>query len=575
MTSTQKHILITSALPYVNNIPHLGNIVGCVLSADVYSRYLKSNLNTEHKDTKILFVGGVDEYGTATEMKAQELKITCRELCDMNYTIHKKVYDWFLIDFDCYGRTSQPNGNPLIPQLEWEHTSITHNIYTQLCNNNYIIEKKEKIMYCSEIDSYVADRYVIGTCPYCFSTKADGDQCDRCGKLLNSNELIEPRYKLNTNYKLQIRDTTNLYIDTPKIWNDNNMTQWFNDNNRWTKTAIDITNDWIKNGINPRSITRDLKWGTIVPDTKQFGDRYSNKVFYVWFDAPIGYISITQNTLGVELSEYWWKNNNTKLVQFMAKDNVPFHSIIFPVTLKGSDYSDIKDTDIVSTNYLMYEGTKFSKSKGTGLFCDQVMELSKKYNLLPDYWRAYLISIRPENNDSNFVMNGVGSFVDFVNNMLIKNIGNLLHRVLSIAFQVKKKKNILFIIKPEHNTIIDISFNTDIDKLYDMFCENMDSYRFANALRILFDMGSRLNVYINNTEPWQLIKDSSELGTTKLYNVVYNLYNNIHRLSYVIEIFMPTIGNNIRNQFTMNNITIILPLLKPVIMIHPIPNSVL
>lgn len=601
---SKQQIIVTSALPYVNNVPHLGNIIGCVLSADVYVRFLKSNLNNllqtfkrddeydeKHDDEKyddeknnendvdVIFVGGVDEYGTATEMKARELGITCKELCDQNYEIHKSVYDWFNINFDCYGRTSQPNGAPNIIDHEWSQTKITHEIFKSLCDKDLIIEKEENIMYCPQTNTYVADRFVIGECINCGSDKADGDQCDKCGKLLSFNDILNPRYKPNPNFKLEVRKTKNLYIDSMRIWEDNNMLEWFeNINCDWTKTAIAITHNWIKMGLRPISITRDLRWGTMIPDTKRFGSQYNNKVFYVWFDAPIGYISITENCIGKEKSEKYWKNPETKLIQFMAKDNVQFHSIIFPITLRGSEYSKISNIDIVSTEYLMCEGQKFSKSKNTGLFCDDVIKLSTKYKLISDYWRAYLIFIRPENADSNFIMNDDGGMVDFINNILIKNIGNLLHRTSSIAYQVHKKRNIILIMHNYNSEMNSVMLAQNIKSIINDYITNMNKYKLADGLKTVLKFGTRLNMYINETEPWNLIKDNNKID--KLYTVMSELFVNVIKLSYLIDPFMPIIGQQIRNNFkfkfyfdhTVNKIKIEieLPLEKPKILINPV-----
>jgi methionyl-tRNA synthetase len=337
--------IITSALPYVNNVPHLGNVVGCVLSADCYARWMRNCCKKMDLDPKkyVLFVGGVDEYGTASEMKAREEGISCKELCDRYEKIHNDIYRWWNISFDCYGRTSQPNGNPQDVQEDWPHTAITYDIYKKLAKNGYLIELEERVMRCPDIDRVVADRFIIGTCPLCMSIRAKGDQCDDCGKPLDAVDLINPLYKPDPSFKLIPTTTKNIFINLPHILEKEIGLQkeWFHNNwEKWSMNAKEITNEWLERGLKPRSITRDLQWGTKVPHTSEFGDRYKDKVFYVWFDAPIGYISITEKCLGKE-SEYWWKNKDCELVQFMAKDNVPFHTIIFPLTLKGSHYTEI------------------------------------------------------------------------------------------------------------------------------------------------------------------------------------------------------------------------------------------
>lgn len=551
-TPKRNKIIITSALPYVNNDLHLGNIIGSVLSADVFSRYAK----IRNPKDDIIFVGGVDEYGTATEMKAREAGISCKELCDTNGLLHKNINDWFMISFDCYGRTSQPNGEPTQVQMDWPQTKITHEIFKDLCKHRYVIEQNESVMYCSGIDAFVADRFVTGTCPNCKYQKCNGDQCDGCGKLLSPEDVIDPKYKPNPEMKLEIRTTTNLYIDTNRIWQDKSMTQWFKSRESiWTNTASKITDDWLRKGLKPRSITRDLKWGTVVPDTPEFGDKYKNKVFYVWFDAPIGYISISEKNLGQKESERYWKDPKTKLVQFMAKDNVQFHSVIFPITLRGSKYSEIEKVDIVSTEYLMYEGEKFSKTNNVGLFGDDVIKISNKYRLRPDYWRAYLVFIRPENNDSNFVLNNEGGFVDFVNNILIKNIGNLLHRVLSVGFQIQNKHKIKQInVWKSLREYESTPLNIECQQIYDEYTTHMDRYRLSDGLKTAFKFGARLNLYVNETAPWNLIKD--ETKKNEMYECMINLYKQVIVLSQILEPFMPGFCEEIRNRFSIDEKTV-------------------
>lgn len=577
-TSTKiKKTIITSALPYVNNSPHLGNLIGSLLSADVYTRY-------RHKicknDEKIIFVAGVDEYGTATEIKAKELGVSCKELCDNNSNLHKDVYDWFLIKPDCYGRTSQPNGDPADIQLDWPQTKITHDIFKNLCNNGYVIEQKEQVMYCPSLNTFVADRFVIGTCSNCKYVKANGDQCDMCGKLLSACDIIDPRYKPNTSLSLEIREIYNLYIDTEKIWNDNDMNTWFESSNiRWTKSAKNITRDWLNMGLKPRSITRDLLWGTSVPDTFEFGNKYASKVFYVWFDAPIGYISITEESLGEKTSESFWRDPETNLIQFMAKDNVPFHSVIFPVSLRGSGYSSLSNVDIVSIEYLMYEGGKFSKTNNTGLFCDDVMNISTKLGIPPDYWRAYLVMIRPESADSNFVLND-GGFVDFVNNILLKNFGNMIHRVLSMTYQIHLKHkvdqikidNVTFSTEDRKlsNSSDNISSNNvssnnisfELNILYNEYCVYMDEYSLSLALRKVLDYSKALNQSLNEFTPWIMIKHDDKI--LELYQFMRLIYEHVEILLDMFEPFMPSICDKIRQNliYEIKDDSMIITLLK-------------
>lgn len=560
MTDKNKKLVITSALPYVNNTPHLGNVVGCVLSADIYARYARTILGRD-----VLFIGGVDEYGTATEMKARELGISCKDLCDKNYAIHKESYDWFNINFDCYGRTSQPNGDPHDVDLEWPHTNITREIHTNMVNNNSILELEETVCYCKEIDAFVADRYIISTCYYCGSDKADGDQCDLCGRLLSTDKLVNPKYKPNPDYALESVKTTNLYIDLPSIWEQHKMQNWFDSNkDMWSNNAKSITESWLGNGLKPRSVSRDLKWGTRVPDTKKYGDKYTDKVFYVWFDAPIGYLSIMENAIGRNNSLEWW-NKDSELVQFMAKDNVPFHSIVFPATLAANknkysvkykdniEYKNYELPDkvrIASTDYLMYEGGKFSKSKNTGLFCDDVIKISNDLELDSDIWRAYLIYVRPETNDSNFVLNESG-FVDFVNSILIGNLGNMTHRIRSILFKYNKKYGeILNNDETKTDECKPISdFKNNCDKLYLKFTKYMDEIKLCAAFKTLLKISSECNVLINQIEPWKYIKMEKKDIPDIFNKFVFRIYEAIHKLGKYLEIVMPNAGKQIQLDF--------------------------
>jgi methionyl-tRNA synthetase len=278
----KRNILITSALPYVNNVPHLGNIIGCVLSADVYARFARQ------AGHNALYICGTDEYGTATETKAQEAKKTCREICDEYNAIHQQVYDWFDCDFDLFGRTTSE-----------KHKDITQDIFKDLYDQGRTFEKEIEQLFCGSCDRFLADRYVRGECPLCHGQDAKGDQCDSCGKLLNATELIKPSCT-TCNASPELRKTTHIFIDLPAIQPE--LEQWIKDaskNGKWSSNSLSFTNALLEKGLIGRCITRDLKWGTPVPLEK-----FSHKVFYVWFDAPIGYLSITANY--TDEWKQWW-----------------------------------------------------------------------------------------------------------------------------------------------------------------------------------------------------------------------------------------------------------------------------
>lgn len=318
----KKNVLITSALPYVNNVPHLGNVVGSVLSADVYSRFSKL------RDRPTLYICGTDEYGTATETKALETGQTPQELCDEFHVKHKEIYEWFEIGFDYFGRTSTK-----------KQTEIVQDIFLKLHENDFLEERTTKQPYCEKHDSFLADRFVEGTCPKCNYDDARGDQCDKCGSLLDPFELVNPRCKVDGATPVP-RDTTHVFIRLEKLESD--IDKWFQNAHKkygWPQNGVSITQSWLTKGLESRSITRDLKWGVPVPLPG-----YEKKVIYVWFDACIGYPSITANY--TDEWEQWWKNpDDVTLYQFMGKDNVPFHTgSCAAMILYFQDSADMCDT---------------------------------------------------------------------------------------------------------------------------------------------------------------------------------------------------------------------------------------
>ncbi len=402
VASVVKKILITSALPYVNNVPHLGNLIQ-VLSADVYARYCRL------RGHETLYICGTDEYGTATETRALEEGLTPQELCDRYYKIHDEVYRWFNIAFDRFGRTSTP-----------KHTEITQSIFHDLDKHGFIIEKTVEQTYCEHDQRFLADRYVRGTCPHCAYPEARGDQCENCGKLLDPVDLVEPRCGI-CGQEPVVRKSDHLYIDLPgimprlKVWLDKAAVE-----GHWVRNAVQMTQAWIRDGLHERCITRDLKWGIPVPK-----DGYRDKVFYVWFDAPIGYISMTANH--TDQWEKWWKNQaEVELVQFVGKDNIPFHTVIFPSSLIGGGEPWTLLHHMSSTEYLNYESGKFSKSKGIGVFGTDARETG----IPAEVWRFYLFYNRPERSDTVF------TWLDFkekVNSELIGNLANLVNRTLTFV----------------------------------------------------------------------------------------------------------------------------------------------
>lgn len=523
----ERNILITSALPYVNNVPHLGNIVGSVLSADIFSRYCKDrNYNT-------LFICGTDEYGTATETKALEDKVTPKELCDKYHKIHKEVYDWFKIGFDYFGRTTTE-----------KQTEIAQDIFMKLYNNDYLEEQVMRQLYCPEHNGYLADRYVEGECPKCSYEDARGDQCDKCGNLLDPFELINPRCKLDNATPIP-KDSKHIFLSLDKL--EPELKEWVEKSStkgKWSKNAKTITNSWLREGLKPRCITRDLVWGTPVPL-----DDFKDKVLYVWFDATIGYVSITANY--TDDWKKWWKKendedieNDVKLYQFMGKDNVPFHTVVFPSTEIGTRDNWNLLHHLNTTEYLQYEGGKFSKSRNIGVFGNN----AKDTGISPSIWRYYLASIRPENQDSQF------SWTEFVtknNSELLSNLGNFVNRI--VKFVNAKYNGVIPNFKIENCPNYIETAKDEINLLLSTFIDDMENSRLRKGLETAMQISSRGNLFLQENK---LDNSTYENQPDKADAIVGIGINLVYLVSSVIGPYMPDIRDKIVEILNANKLSI-------------------
>ena len=492
-----KRKLITSALPYVNNIPHLGNLIQ-VLSADVFARFCRLRGYTS------LYVCGTDEYGTATETKALEEGKTPRELCDYYHAIHRDIYHWFNIAFDYFGRTSTP-----------QQTEIVQGIFKDIEKNGFIKEHSMEQLYCAHCNRFLADRYVRGTCPHCGYEDARGDQCEACGKLLEPTELKAPRCS-TCGATPEPRSTKHLYIDLPGIvpqyepWMQKASVE-----GQWSNNAVQMTKGWLRDGLQERAITRDLKWGIPVPKAG-----FEDKVFYVWFDAPIGYISITKcftDLTGADWKNWWLEQNDIELFQFIGKDNIPFHTVIFPCSLIASGKDWVKLHHISSSEYLNYESGKFSKSKGIGVFGSD----AKDSGIPADMWRFYIFYNRPEKNDALFTWK---DFQERVNSELVGNLCNLINRTLTFVSRyydgVIPQRDGMASAREDVRAVTEglrAAAKYSIEKITAL----LEEAELRDAFHELFALSSVANKAFQDGEPWKNREADPEKAESLLFELCY------------------------------------------------------
>lgn len=496
-------ILVTSALPYVNGVPHLGHMVGCLLPSDVYARFMRMSGH------EVLYICGTDEHGTPSEVGAAKEGMDVGDYCLKYHNRHKEAYDAFNLSFDYFGRTSSD-----------ENKEITYHIFEQLDKNGLIEEQSIKQIFSIDDNRFLPDRYVTGTCPHCGYDKARGDQCENCTKVLDPTELINPRSTISGSTNLEVRETKHLFLNLPKL--EAKLAEWVKGKEPyWPDVAYSIAQKWLKEGLRPRCITRDLKWG--FPVNKP---GFEDKVFYVWFDAPIGYIGITKQWADVKPGERNWKDwwldaNDVHYVQFMGKDNVPFHSISFPATLLGTGENWTKVDYLKGMSYLTFEGGKFSKSEQRGVFAEDAVK-----EFPADYWRYWLMSNAPEASDSSFTFD---LFAGVVNKDLNGVLGNFVSRVMKMT----ASKIGAEVPAGGEMTEVEQQLISDLQEKVNNYCKYMEGLEFKKALNELRAIWVDGNNYISVTEPWTVIKTDPERAAAIL-RVCLNLIRIYAILSYPI-----------------------------------------
>ena len=479
-----KRYLITSALPYANGLKHIGHLAGAYIPADIYVRYLRA----QKRD--VVFVCGSDEHGTAIPIQAMKEGTTAQAIIDKYHPIIEQNFKDLGISFDIYHRTSSPL-----------HHETAREFFTALNEKGDLEIKESEQYYDEETKTFLADRFIKGTCPNCGSDNAFGDQCEKCGKSLSPDELINPVSTLSGAKPVK-KGTSHWYL--PLNRHEDFLRKWILEDHKedWRPTVVGQCKSWIDGGLMPRAVTRDLDWGIKVPGS-------DSKVLYVWFDAPIGYISATKQWAadnGKDWKPYWY-NEDTKLVHFIGKDNIVFHCIIFPVMLKLN--GNILPENVPANEFMNLEGDKMSTSRGWSIEMDDyINDWIKKENggeSLADVLRYYLTQIAPETKDSEFTWKG---FQDANNSELVSIFGNFINRTFVLMHKLCAGKVPKF-----HNDIaddIDKKLMEDIKTASVKVTALLEEYKFRDALFEVIDLARKGNQYMQKKEPWILVKTLNE-----------------------------------------------------------------
>ena len=497
--------LITSALPYVNNNLHIGHLIGCLLPSDVYARFCRA------QGRDVLYIGGADEHGTPSEVGALKENIPVEEYVDKYRAKHLDAVRDFKLSFDLYGRTHTKL-----------HEKLIHELFNRLDSLGMIEEKSSMQPYSVNEKKFLADRYVIGTCPKCGYDHAYGNECDKCGTSLDPDQLINPHSAIDPSSPVEMRETKHLYFKLSAV--QDKLRAWIDSRQNWPKTAITIANKWLDEGLHDNPITRDLKWG--IPVNKP---GFEDKVFYVWFDAPWGYVSISQAATDDWAS--WWKNPDCYYTQFMAKDNVSFHSVFFPAQELAMN-DNWKTVDMLKgQNFMNFNGAKISKSTGNGIFLDEALNIAPS-----DCWRYALLASAPETDDTDFTME---RFAEIVNKDLNGMLGNFVSRVCKLS-----AKNFGDTV-PDGNGIdkdLEIKIN---EKLADL-TNALEKCEFRDAVFALRSLWAIANEYMTIKEPWALVKNGDMAGAAAALNECFQMIDFFARVSAP---FIPDAAEKIQNIF--------------------------
>ncbi len=517
MNQAPKRYLITSALPYANGLKHIGHLAGAYIPADIYARYLRS----QKRD--VVFVCGSDEHGTAIPIQAMKEGTTPQAIIDKYHQAMKEDFADLQISFDVYHRTSDPL-----------HHETAREFFTYL-NDRGELEIKETEQYFDEASqTFLADRFIKGTCPNCKSDRAFGDQCESCGSTLSPDELINPVSTISGQTPIK-KKTSHWYLPLAK--HEDFLRQWILEQHKedWRPSVVGQCKSWIDGGLQSRAVTRDLNWGIQVPLEDAHG-----KVLYVWFDAPIGYISATKQW-AINNNKDWkpyWYDNDTQLVHFIGKDNIVFHCIIFPVMLKL--HGNILPTNVPANEFLNLEGDKMSTSRNWKLeMRDFITDFVKKENggeQCVDMLRYYLTQIAPESKDSEFTWKG---FQDAVNSELVSIFGNYVNRTFVLMHKLCKGKVPRFDVSIADEK--DNQIAKDINDAKNKIEQSLEHYKFREGLFDVIDLARKGNKYMQEKEPWIVAKSLAETPANQqlIDNCLYNCLQLTANLAVLINPFLP------------------------------------
>ena len=483
--------LITAALTYVNNIPHVGHIVGCHLPADIFARFCRSY----GYDTT--FVGGSDMHGTPSLVTAQELNIPVEELTGKLHEVHNQIYKKLNISYDIYSNTHTKT-----------HEKITTDFFLELNKKGYISEGEIEMFYCEHDNMFLPDRFVTGTCPKCGYENANGDQCEKCDSLFSLNELKNAKCKV-CGEPAVLKKSKHIFL---------NLSKGTEELDKWIETKKDIwrphvyaeAKKWVNEGLKDRCISRDITWGFPIPL-----EGYENKVFYVWFDAPIGYISITKE-LSDEKYKDLWQDKNAKIYNFVGKDNIQFHTVFFPTMLLENGNYNLAH-NVVGLNFLNYEGQKFSKSKKIGVFCNALIEDNPEIDV--DALRAYLTTIIPENRDTDY------KWEDFKNNCnseLVGKYGNLFNRSLNMIKSYFDYK-LDYTLDENNLNELDKELLTAIKEMPTKIADSFEKAELRDAYKLIMQYATIGNGYLEKSAPWKLMKEEKVEEAKKVLYLCLNL----------------------------------------------------